>query len=141
MASHRLEKVARTIQAAVGQVIQNHLSDPRIRGLISVTRVDPAADLRSARVYLSVLGVDEKQQQLNLRAVRHARGHIQHLLARQVTFKTCPTLHFYLDESLKKGYQMIRLLDEVAAEIEEPERGAGSSEVGESGEIEDERQQ
>ena len=137
MASHRLEKVARTIQATVGQVIQNHLSDPRIRGLISVTRVDPSADLRSARVYLSVLGVDEKQQQLSVRAVQHARGHIQHLLARQVTFKTCPTLQFYLDESLKKGYQIIRLLDEVAAEIKEPEGRTGSLENGESGEIEE----
>ncbi|MCP4712761.1 MAG: 30S ribosome-binding factor RbfA, partial [Planctomycetes bacterium] len=103
MASHRLEKVARSIQATVGDVIQSQLSDPRIKGMISVTRVDPAPDLRSARVYISILGVDEKQQQLSLRGIEHARGHIQHLLAKRVTFKMCPTLQFFLDESLKKG--------------------------------------
>jgi len=116
MASHRLEKVARSIQATVGEVIQNQLSDPRIKGLISVTRVDPAPDLRSARVYISILGVDENQQQLSLRGIEHARGHIQHLLARQVAFKMCPTLQFYLDESLKKGFKIIQLLDELSAE-------------------------
>ena len=116
MAAHRLEKVARSIQATVGEVIQNQLSDPRITGLISVTRVDPAPDLRSARVYISILGVDENQQQLSLRGIEHARGHIQHLLARQVAFKMCPTLQFYLDESLKKGFKIIQLLDELSAE-------------------------
>ena len=116
MASHRLEKVARRIQATVGEVIQNKLSDPRIKGLISVTRVDPAPDLRSARVYISILGVDETQQQLSLRGIEHARGHIQHLLAQQVAFKMCPTLQFYLDESLKKGFKIVQLLDELSAE-------------------------
>ncbi len=139
MSSRRLEKVARTVQAAVGQVIQSHLSDPRIRGLISVTRVEPSPDLRTCRVYLSVLGVDEKQQELSLRGIQHARGHIQHLLARQVTFKTCPTLDFYLDDSLKKGYQMVRLLDQVAAERDAPDSQAGQVPSEKTVESEDER--
>ena len=137
--SRRLEKVARTLQATVGEVIQGHLSDPRIRGLISVTRVEPAPDLRSCRVYLSVLGVDEKQQELSLRGIRHARGHIQHLLARRISFKTCPTLDFYLDDSLKKGYQMVRLLDQVAAEREQPESQAEHNPPEKTVETEDEK--
>ena len=139
MASHRLEKVARSIQETVGEVIQNHLSDPRIKGLISVTRVDPAPDLRSARVYISILGVDERQQQLSLHGIEHARGHIQHLLARRVAFKMCPTLQFYLDESLKKGFKIIQLLDELSSEKNEGVAENESNLTEESTESDDER--
>lgn len=141
MASRRMERVSRTLQAVLSQVIQNHLSDPRVRGLISVTRVSLACDLRSARVYLSVLGVDEKQQQLSLRGIRHARGHIQHLLGRQVSLKTCPQLHFYLDDSLKKGFEMVQLIDRVAAEFSDPEVDKRAGEAAAPMEHEDERQQ
>ena len=141
MSSRRLEKVARSIQAMVGQVIQNNLSDPRIQGMVTVTRVDPAPDLRSARVYLSVLGVSEQQQQLSLRGICHARGHIQNCLARQMTLKTCPTLQFFLDESLKKGYQLVRLIDQVAAETQEHDRRTEQPQPEAIAETEDERQQ
>lgn len=121
MATRRIEKVSRAIRSAVSEAIQSHLSDPRIQGLISVTHVDPSPDLRSARVYLSVLGVDEKQQELSLRGIRHAHGYIQSYLAEQLTMKVCPSLYFELDASLKKGFEITRILDELAAERAERE--------------------
>ena len=139
MASYRLEKVARSIQTLVGEVIQNQLSDPRIKGLISVTRVEPAADLRSARVYISFLGVDEQQKQLSFRGIEHARGRIQHLLAKQWTLRTCPTLQFYLDESIKKEFEMIQLLDRLSAEQDEGVAGSESNLTEESTESDYER--
>lgn len=113
--------MSRAIRSAVSEVIPLRLSDPRIQGLISVTRVEPSPDLRSARVYLSILGVDEKQQALSLQGIRHAHGYIQSYLAEQLTMKVCPSLHFELDASLKKGIEITQILDELAAERAERE--------------------
>ena len=124
MLSRRLEMIGRTIRDSVSDAIQNRLSDPRIQGMISVTRVETAGDLRSARVYLSVLGVDEKQQELSLRGISHASGRIQRYLAKKLTIRTCPTLSFHLDDSLKKGYQITKLIDQAAAEYAEAQEVA-----------------
>jgi len=136
MATRRVEKVARAIRAAVSEAIQQRLSDPRIQGLISVTRVEPTPDLRSARVYLSMLGVEEKQQELSLAGIRHAHGYIQSYLAEQLTTKVCPALHFELDASFKKGLAISRILDELAAE-----RDRREANLSEETETDDEGQQ
>jgi len=112
--SRRLEKITRTIRDTVSGVIQNQLADPRLRGLISVTRVQVVADLSMARVYLSVLGATPDQQQLDLQAIQHAAGFIQSRLASVLTTRTCPILKFILDDSLKKGADILRLIDEVS---------------------------
>jgi ribosome-binding factor A len=116
MATRRLEKVSRAIRTAVSEVIQNHLSDPRIQGLVTVTRVEPTPDLRTAKVFLSILGVNEQQQELSLKGIKHAHGYVQSYLAGQLTMKTCPSLRFYLDDSLKKSFAITQLLDQVTAE-------------------------
>ena len=54
MPTRRQEKVARVIREVVSDAIANHLSDPRITGFVSVTRVEVMADMRSADVYLSI---------------------------------------------------------------------------------------
>jgi len=114
--SRRLEKITRTIRDTVSEVIQNQLADPRIQGMISVTRVAVAADLSTARVYLSILGVEQKQQQLSTEAIQHAAGFIQSRLAGVLQTRSCPVLHFFLDDSLKKGFEVIQLLNQLSTE-------------------------
>ena len=119
MYSRRLERANNIVRQTVSDAIQNHLSDPRIRGLISVTRVQTSADMHTAHVYLSMLGIDEREQKLSLRGIRHAKGYIQSLLAARLTTKTCPTLSFHLDDSLKKGFEIGKLIDQVTSEMAE----------------------
>lgn len=126
MPTRRQEKVARIVKEVVSDAVANHLNDPRIEGLVSVTRVEMAADLRSANVYLSVFGGDESTQRRSFVAITHARSRIQSLLADSIQSKFCPVLHFHLDEKLKKTLETMRLIDEAAREIEE--RAAGLNE-------------
>jgi len=114
--SRRLEKISRTIRDVVSDVIQNQLSDPRISGMISITRVDLAADLSMAKIYLSIIGTDRKRQQLSCKAISNASGFIRTRLASVLTTRTCPALDFHLDDSLKKGFEITQLLDKLAAE-------------------------
>ncbi len=112
MATRRQEKVARIVRESVSDAISNHLSDPRIEGLVSVTRVDMAADLRSADVYISIFGKDEAAQNKTFAAIEHAKSRIQSLLANRVQSKFCPVLRFHKDDKFKKTLETMKLIDE-----------------------------
>jgi ribosome-binding factor A len=119
MATRRQEKVARLVKEAVSDAITQHLSDPRIEGLVSVTRVDVAGDLRSAEVYLSIFGKDETGQNKTFAAIEHAKSRIQSLVARRVQSKFCPVLRFYRDEQFKKALETMRLIDQAVSEMKQ----------------------
>ena len=119
MPTRRQEKVARAVKEAVSDAIANHLNDPRIEGFVSVTRVDMAADLRSAEVYLSLFGKDETAQKKTFLAITHARSRIQSLLGRRLHSKFCPVLHFHRDERFKKALETMKLIDQAASELKE----------------------
>ncbi len=118
MPTRRQEKAARVIKEAVSDAIANHLSDPRIEGFVSVTRVDVAADLRIADVYLSIFGKDDVSQKKTFEAITHARSRIQSLLADKIQSKFCPVLRFQMDEQFKKTLEIIKLIDQTASERE-----------------------
>ena len=121
MKSRRQEKVARVIKEAVSDCLLNHLSDPRIEGIVSVTKVDVAADLRSAEVYISVLGKNETAEKKTFNAIDHAGKRIQVFLAQQIKSKFCPVLHFRNDENFKKTLETMRLIDIANAKYHEEE--------------------
>lgn len=118
MATRRQEKMARVVKESVSNAIANHLNDPRIEGFVSVTRVEPAADLRNADVYLSIFGKDESAQNKTFAAITHAKSRIQSLLADKLQSKFCPILHFYKDEKFKKTLETMKLIDEAISELE-----------------------
>ena len=121
MATRRQERAARVVKEVVSDAIANHLSDPRIEGLVSVTRVDMAADLRSANVYLSIFGRDDAAQNKTFMAITHAKSRIQSLLAGKVQSKFCPVLSFYIDEKFKKTLEVMKLIDQAASELKKTE--------------------
>ena len=134
MSTRRQQKVARVVKEAVSDAIANHLGDPRIRGFVSVTRVDVAPNLRNADVYLSILARVQDQdaakqtdksltaQKLTFSAITHAKSRIQSLLAGKMrATKFCPVLHFHQDESFRKTLETMELINRVAGELAEPE--------------------
>jgi ribosome-binding factor A len=116
MPTRRQEKVARVIREVVSDVVANHLSDPRITGFVSVTRVEVMADLRSADVYLSVLAPDESAKARTFEGITHARARIQSFLANALDSKFCPVLRFHEDEQFRKTLEVMKLIDQVASE-------------------------
>ena len=108
--------MARVIREAVSDAILNHLSDPRIQGVISVTRVDMPPDLKSADVYLSIMIGEEKKENLAFKAIEHATSHLKALVAKQVTSKFAPKLRFHRDTTYKKTLETMQLIEEVSHE-------------------------
>jgi ribosome-binding factor A len=119
MATRRQEKVARVVKEVVSDAIAHHLNDPRIDGFVSVTRVDMAADLRNADVYVSIFGRDQADQNKTFTAITHAKSRIQSLLADKMQSKFCPVLHFYKDEKFKKTLETLKLIEQATSEMKE----------------------
>ena len=117
MPTRRQEKVARVVKEAVSDAIANHLSDPRIEGFVSVTRVDLATDLRTADVYLSVFSRNPAAQEKTFAAITHARSRIQSVLAGALQSKFCPVLRFHKDEKFKKTLETMNLIDKAVSEL------------------------
>ena len=117
MSTRRQEKLARVVKEAVSDAIANHLNDPRIEGFISVTRVEVAANLRNADVYLSIFGADEATQNTTFAAMSHAKSRIQSLLAARLECKFCPVLRLHRDEDFKKMLETMKLIDQAVEEI------------------------
>lgn len=116
MASRRQEKVARVIKESVSDTIQNHLSDPRIEGFVSVTKVDMSPDLKNAEVFISIFGTDEKKQNKTFTAIKHAHSKVQSMLSRAVKSKFCPTVNFQIDKQFKKTITTVNLINQAANE-------------------------
>jgi len=107
----------RRVNESVRQVLAEtlpELKDPRI-GLVTVTGVDTAPDLRHAVVFVSVLGSEKKRSQ-TLRGLEAAHGVLQSRLARELRLKRTPQLSFEYDPSVERGVRMSQLIDELAPE-------------------------
>ncbi len=88
------------IRRAVQAVLTKGLNDPRVRGLLSVTRVEVSDDLARAAVLVSV--VPAEQATLTLHGLQHAARHIQLRVRETVRIRRMPRLVFRLDESIKR---------------------------------------
>ena len=98
--SHRTKQIESTLQRAVSQVLLRRLADPRIGGLVSVTRVKVSPDLRRASVHVSVL--PSRFERKVLAALESASGHIQASVRELVSMRQVPVFDFRLDDSLKR---------------------------------------
>jgi len=124
-ASIRQLKVASQIQRIVAMVLLRDVADPRVDGLVSVTRVEVTSDLREAKVFLSLLAGTRPPATV-LEGIKSAGRHIQAEVAENLALRYAPRLSFHLDESLKKQAEILQKIKEVAEERGSENAGAGN---------------
>ena len=125
MGNRRTAKVAEAIREVVSSTILFELRDPRVKN-VTVLNVEVPTDLRTAKVYVSVMG-DEAEQRLSMSGLNGARGFIQSKVADRVNLRFTPILSFELDDGVKKSAVASRILRELAEERTAREAEAGSS--------------
>jgi ribosome-binding factor A len=117
-AKKRAEQVGDLIRAELAGLIQRDLRDPRV-GFVTLTAVRLSPDLRSARVYVSVL--EESREDEAIQALGRASGFLRRELAARLQLRNVPSLAFHADPSLRRGARIEELLSEEAPpEGEEP---------------------
>lgn len=108
MSGHRVEQLQSVLMRAIQQVLAQGLNDPRYRGLVSVTEVQLAKDLKQATVMISVY--PEQHQTLTMHAIQHAARHIRREAGDLVALDRLPELTFKLDMSLKRQAEVSEAL-------------------------------
>ena len=109
MAGDRMRRINEVMRETISSAIADELEDPRI-GFVTVTSVETSPDLRSARVYVSVLG-DEHEREATLAALRSSHGVLQAAVARGARMRYTPKLSFHYDEGPERAVRLGRLLD------------------------------
>jgi ribosome-binding factor A len=108
MTKDRMRRVNEAVREVLSTAIAQELKDPRV-GFVTVTAVDTSPDLRSAHVYVSVLG-DEAQRRESLEGLSSSRGFLQGRVGSELRMRHTPQLDFRYDDSADRGIRISELL-------------------------------
>lgn len=111
----RGERLAGEYQIEISKIISGRLRNnfPSLSVVISVTKVDVAPDLKSARVYISIYDPDKERAKNSFEILKENAAYIRRELAKVMTQRTVPELRFMLDGSAEYGAKIDRLLSEI----------------------------
>ena len=117
----RVERVAASIRREISELLVNGIKDDRVSlGMVSVTNVEVAGDLQHCKIFVSVYGTPEVQDQA-LAGLRSAAGYVKGELSRRLNMRRTPEVIFHLDRGIEKGTSVLGLLNQL--EQKRQERG------------------
>lgn len=111
MAQYRQNRIAEEIKKILDKIIREELRDPRLSGTFSITRVEPTRDLRSAKVFVSVLEEDKLDGMI--KALKGAAGYLRHELGSALSVRYTPELIFLPDRNIAYGLHIAGVLKQV----------------------------
>lgn len=123
MSSRRILKAAEAIREVVSMTILTEIKDPRVEN-VTVTYVEVAPDMRSAKVHVSIMG-SESQQNLALHGLRSAAGFLQAKVAKRIDTRYTPRIQFVLDQGVKRSIEVSRMLADLLPRPTTAELGDG----------------
>ena len=119
MSYQRIDRISEEVRREVDAIIRDELHDPRISGTFSVTRADVTGDLRYAKIYISVLE-DDKRDDL-MAALKNAKGYIRRSLSKRMIIRYTPELTFVSDKNIEYGVHIAKVLAETVTAKEQPD--------------------
>ncbi len=108
---NRQKRLGELLKHEISDMLLRGIKDPRI-GFVSVTSVELTADLRQAKVFVSVLG-SENERKSSLAGLRSAIGFIRHELGQRLQLKYLPEIIIEYDTSIEQGSRILALIDSV----------------------------
>ena len=111
MPNLRHERVRELLKREIGEAIRREFAVNEA-GLITVNDVDVGGDLKSAVVFISILG-NADQQKRGLQLLNDNRIRIQGLVGKSVVLKFTPTLKFVIDDSIVRGNRVLQIIEEL----------------------------
>jgi ribosome-binding factor A len=111
--SQRTERIDELLRQEIGQALERELADPGI-GFVTVTDVETTPDLSHARVWVSVIGPEERRKEA-LAALRRAMPYVRRSLGAKIRLRRIPEFDVRLDDSAERGTRVLRLIEELEA--------------------------
>ena len=110
--SRRTDRINEQLREEISILLTRSIKDPRLNGVISITRVVSSSDLRSARAYISVMGNQQVKQEA-LEGIRSAASFLRRELRDRINMKHTPFLTYELDDSMEEADQLLRLMNHI----------------------------
>ncbi|WP_026525015.1 MULTISPECIES: 30S ribosome-binding factor RbfA [unclassified Butyrivibrio] len=114
------------VQKVISEAIR-FSKDPRISPMTSVMDVEVAPDLKTCKVWISVMGNDEDRLRTE-EGLKSAAGYIRSTVAKELNMRNTPELRFIMDDSIEYAINMSKIIDEVAAKDAEARAARGETE-------------
>ena len=106
----RSDRVSQLLQRKLAMLIKEEVKDPRLLGLITISSAEVSKDLGHAKIYFTVFNGDPAVSESILNA---SASYLRSLVAKTLTMRSVPQLHFVYDKSLEYGARLSRLIDQV----------------------------
>ncbi len=110
--NNRMIRINDEIKREVSEIIRSELKDPRIGLITSILKVETTNDLKYCKIYVSILGDDEKKEE-TIDGLKNASGFIRKQIAARVNLRNTPELKFILDNSLEYGFKISKIIDDI----------------------------
>ena len=122
MADHRrADRVAEAIREEVATFLREGVKDPRVVGMVTVTAVEVTRDLRSAKIFVSILG-SEAEKRSTFEGLQSLAGHLRARLGKSLRLRAAPEVAFREDQSVPNAARIESLLAQVREEQEAKDR-------------------
>lgn len=108
----RSDRIAGQMLRKLSTLIQQEVKDPRLPSFLTISSVKVSSDLSLAKVYFTVYGADVQE---TADILNTAASYLRTALARTMTIRTVPALHFIYDESIEYGRKLTKLIDEATS--------------------------
>ena len=132
MSTRRLLKAEEAVREVVSMAILTQVRDPRVQD-VTVTGVEMAPDMRSAKVTVSIMGSPAKQE-LALRGLSNSAGFLQAKIAERIDTRYIPKLRFEMDQGVKHSLEIARVLGDVLPVSDQDKTLGGESGASQSSE-------
>ena len=119
--SRRQSRVNDLLRDDLSDLIHFEMNDPRLAEVLSITDVDVAPDMSTAKVYVSILGSDEEKAQ-TIEGLSAAASYLRRQLRDRLVLRRIPHLTFVLDESIEGGTRLLELMKQDPSHQPEPKR-------------------
>ncbi len=116
----RVERIEEEVKKVVSKVIDRDLKDPRLNGMISVTKVDVSRDLKYCKIYVSMLGVADQKEAMD--ALKSSAGFVRREIGANIRMHSTPEVKFEFDDSIEYGNKIQKIINDLDIKPVEEDR-------------------
>lgn len=120
--NNRVKRIGELIKEKVSTLLREKVADPRI-GFVSITDVEVAPDLKSAKVFVSIFGT-EKTQKESMSGLLSAKGFIQGEVGRALDLRYTPVLTFIADKTIERASRLMAIMNRIEKEAVESRKAS-----------------
>ncbi len=112
MSMYRREMTESEITRVISEAIRK-MKDPRLEGMVSVTRVELSKDLRYAKVYVSVFEKDEEKRDKIFAILEKAKGYLKTQVAKKVRLFKAPEITLINDKGIENAFELEKIFEKI----------------------------